>query len=234
VAFIDLGTLEVHGPLALPGNAKAVTLGVNSFGEPQIEVIDGGDSKIEYLLDSAKTGLASVGVPPVGESVYATPTEVSYSAKKSTDGVTLAEGAAMFTVSGVDKPITSARPIAESSLDWSPSKLRITYAGTLDPCNAAQRNELFVFDKATKTAQRIAQAVSYFETLWLSDDQLVYETGVGKDGRIGIYDLAAHSPTVLPTRFGAGLYGVPTLNCQAPDEEENDSADVPEGGEGPG
>jgi hypothetical protein len=224
VAFIDLATLEVHGPLALKGTIKAVYLGANNFGDSQVVTLD-GDSRTQYVLDSAKTGLATIDVDPVGPSVLAMPSEVSYSAQKSTDGVTLAQGASMFTISGVDKPITSARPILESSLDWSPGKARITYAGRLDPCNAAEKNELFVFDKAAKTAQRIAQAVSYFETLWLSDEQLVYETGVGKDGRIGIYDLTAHAPTVLPTRFGAGLYGVPTLNCQPPEEGEEENID---------
>ncbi len=212
VLFVELASLEAHGPLALKGSVTQVKLGVNNFGDPEI-VAPADGVRNRYVLDSARTGLATIDVDPVGPSVLAMPAQIWYAAEKSTEGVTLADGASMFTVGGVDKPITSARPILQSSLDWSPGKQRITYAGQLDPCKEGEKNELFVFDKASKTAQRIAQAVSFFETLWLSDDQLVYETGVGADGRIGIYDLAAHAPTVLATRFGAGLYGVPTLAC---------------------
>jgi hypothetical protein len=218
--FVDLATSEVHGPMALKGNISQIELGVNNFGDPEVVASDNG-GRTRYVLDSSKTGLATIDVDPVGAGVLALPAQISYAADKSSDGVTLAQGASMFTVGGVDKPITSARPILQSSLDWSPKKQRITYAGQLDPCKAGDKNELFVFDKATKTAQRVAQAVSFFETLWLNDDQLVYETGVGADGRIGIYDLAAHAPTVLATRFGAGLYGVPTLKCQAPSDDAN-------------
>jgi hypothetical protein len=233
VLFVELGTFEAHGPMPLKGLVSQVVLGVNNFGDPEVVAIEGG-GRTRYVLDSSRTGLAPIEVEPVGAGVLAMPSQISYAADKSSEGVTLAEGAAMFSVSGVDKPITSARPILQSSLDWSPGKTRITYAGQLDPCKAGDKNELFVFDKNAKTAQRIAQAVSFFETLWLSDDQLVYETGVANDGRIGIYDLAAHAPTVLATRFGAGLYGVPTLKCQAEPENSDDAStadEVEEGGE---
>ena len=76
------------------------------------------------------------------------------------------------------------------------------------------KNELYVYDKTKRTAQRIAAAVSPFGTLWLDDDRLVYEGGVGKDGKIHLYTFSTHSDEALPTRHGAGLYGVPTLACE--------------------
>ena len=60
----------------------------------------------------------------------------------------------------------------------------------------------------------MAAAVSPFETLWLDDDRLVYEGGVGKDGKIHLYTFSTHADEALPTRHGAGLYGVPTLACE--------------------
>ena len=48
----------------------------------------------------------------------------------------------------------------------------------------------------------------------MSDDRLVYEGGVGKDGKIHLYTFSSHADDALPTRHGAGLYGVPTLACE--------------------
>ena len=113
----------------------------------------------------------------------------------------------------------AARPIAQSSLGWSPGSSRLTYAGKLDACKilkgeAKDKNELYVYDKTRRSAQRVAAAVSPFETLWLDDDRLVYEGGVGKDGKIHIYTFSTHADEALGTRHGAGLYGVPTLACE--------------------
>ena len=92
-----------------------------------------------------------------------------------------------------------------------------------------EKNELYVYDKTKRAAQRIASAVSYFETLWLDDDRLVYEGGVGKDGKLQIHDFATHGSTKLPTRHGAGLFGVPTLACEQAetgvDEEIGDESE---------
>jgi hypothetical protein len=108
----------------------------------------------------------------------------------------------------------------------SPKKLRLTYAGVLDACKIIKaggkdKNELYVFDVEKQAAQRIAAAVSLFQSLWLDEDRLVYENGVGKDGKLGIYSFVDHAAQMLPTRFGAGLFGVPSLACeeQAPPEE---------------
>ncbi len=74
--------------------------------------------------------------------------------------------------------------------------------------------------------------MSAFETLWLDDDRLVYEGGVGKDGKLHLYAFVAHADSTLPTKNGAGLYGVPSLSCEqaeaAGDTEINDEGD-PEG-----
>src|SRR5262249_18192176 len=92
VLFVELANPGVHGPLALKGSPGEVTLGVNNFGEPEV-VVDESGTRARYVLDSARTGLAGVDVEPVGASVVATPKEVSCTAEKSTDGVTLADGA---------------------------------------------------------------------------------------------------------------------------------------------
>jgi hypothetical protein len=145
--------------------------------------------------------------------------------------VKIEDGATQFLVEGVEQPVMAARPIAQSSLAWSPARAKLTYAGKLDACKIlkgepsgaaggggaagkADKNELYVYDKQKRTAQRIAAAVSPFETAWLDDDRLVYEGGVGKDGRIHIYTFSTHADETLPTRHGAGLYGVPTLACE--------------------
>ncbi|MGZ3441962.1 MAG: hypothetical protein ACXVDD_20720, partial [Polyangia bacterium] len=146
--------------------------------------------------------------------------QVAHFDDKAVPGVKMEDGATQFLVDGVDQPVIAARPLAQSSLTWSPTKSRLTYAGKLDACKilkgeSKDKNELYVYDKQKRTAQRIAAAVSPFETLWLDDDRLVYEGGVGKDGKIHLYTFSTHADEALPTRHGAGLYGVPTLACEA-------------------
>ena len=184
-------------------------------------VVTSGAS-VAYTIDTARTGLATLqgdSVIPAGGETRAWPNQVAHFDDKAVPGVKMEDGATQFLVDGVDQPVIAARPLAQSSLTWSPSKTRLTYAGKLDACKilkgeSKDKNELYVYDKTKHTAQRIATAVSSFATLWLDDDRLVYEGGVGKDGKIQLYTFSSHADEALPTRHGAGLYGVPTLACE--------------------
>ena len=165
------------------------------------------------------------GVIPAGGETRAWPSQVAHFDDKAVPGVKIEDGANQFTIGGVPAPVVAARPLAAESLDWSPARARITYAGKIDACKilkgeSKEKNELYVFDMEKKSAQRVAAALSGFETLWLDDDRLVYEGGVGKDGQLHLYSFAQHADSALPTRYGAGLYGVPTLACETPADSE--------------
>jgi len=222
VGVLDLATLAVVGPFANKGIYDQVGLGTNHAGQPMFTFVVTTGATAAYTFDTAHTGLAKLegnGVIPEGGETRAWPNQVAHFDDKAVPGVKMEDGATQFLVEGVDQPVIAARPLAQSSLTWSPGKTRLTYAGKLDACKilkgeSKDKNELYVYDKTKHTAQRIAAAVSPFETLWLDDDRLVYEGGVGKDGKIHLYTFSTHADEALPTRHGAGLYGVPTLACE--------------------
>ena len=225
VGSVDLATLAVVGPFTNKGRYDQVGLGTNRAGQPMFTFIVTSGANAAYTFDTAHTGLAALqgdSVIPAGGETRAWPNQVAHFEDKTVSGVKMEDGATQFLVEGVDQPVIAARPLAQSSLTWSPGKTRLTYAGKLDACKILKgesqgkddKNELYVYDKQKHTAQRIAAAVSSFATLWLDDDRLVYEGGVGKDGKIHIYTFSTHADEALPTRHGAGLYGVPTLACE--------------------
>jgi hypothetical protein len=221
VGVIDLQTLDTVGPFVMKGQYDQVMLGTNQSGQPLFTFVVSTGSSATYTIDTAKSGLAKLeggAVLPTGGETRAWPNQVAHLPGKAVDGVKMTDGANQFAIDGQPAPVIAARPLAQSSLEWSPGKTRITYAGKLDACKilkgGGDKNELYVFDVTKKSAQRVAAAVSAFETLWLDDDHLVYEGGVGKDGQIHLYAFTAHADSSLPTRHGAGLYGVPTLACE--------------------
>lgn len=222
LGMIDLTTLETIGPFTEKGRYDQVGLGRNRLGQPMFTFVVTSGATAAYTIDTARTGLAPLSgdaVIPEGGETRAWTNQVAHFEDKAVPGVKIEDGATQFLVDGVATPVIAARPIAQSSLEWSPSKSRLTYAGKLDACKilkgeSTEKNELYVYDKTRHTAQRIAAAISDFETLWLDDDRLVYEGGVGKDGKLHIYTFSTHSDQALPTRHGAGLYGVPTLACE--------------------
>jgi hypothetical protein len=222
VGTIDLTTLAMVGPFANKGRYDQVGLGTNRAGQPMFTFVVTSGASAAYTIDTARTGLAQLqgdGVIPEGGETRAWPNQVAHFDDKAVPGVKIEDGATQFLVDGVAGPVMAARPLASSSLTWSPGKTRLTYAGKLDACKilkgeSKDKNELYVYDKTKHTAQRIAAAISPFETLWLDDDRLVYEGGVGKDGKIHLYTFSTHADEALGTRHGAGLYGVPTLACE--------------------
>ncbi len=238
LGLIDLASLETAGPTTTHGRFESVTLGFEKSGAPVFELFDPTSHQAKWLsFDTAKTGLAPVtDAERTGGFTTATPARVTHVSGREIEGVTIEDGANQFKIVNVPAAVVAARPLAAESLDWSPTKTRITYAGKIDACKilkgeSKEKNELYVFDMEKKSAQRVAAAISGFETLWLDDDRLVYEGGVGKDGQLHLYSFAEHADSALPTRYGAGLYGVPTLACEqgdaaspepATDESEGD------------
>jgi hypothetical protein len=250
--MVDLSTLESSGPFKLPETSRTVSLGFSPSGEPLWQTESGN----AYTFDATRTAL--VQVPPAAKVdaptdtathpphlTLATPESVSHfgatpsGAKRSDDGRAV-------IIEGADKPLRAAREIAADSLAWSPGKKRLAYAGVLEACKVLEaggkgdKNELFLWDTEKKLAVRVANAVSAFATHWLDEDHLVYEGGVGKDGKLHVYEVSTRKDTVLKPRQGAGLYGYPSLACvPAPSEpsegtepteiEGEDPADVPPG-----
>lgn len=245
--MVDLTTLETTGPFKLPEPAHAVTLGFSASGEPLWQT-DGGNA---YTFDATRTALVKVaqaegqgqgqgrgqgqGIAPDGGGVphttRATPESVSHfgaplnGAKRSDDGRAV-------VLEGADKPLRAAREIAAESLAWSPMKKRLVYAGVLDACKVlaaggkGDKNELFLWDTDKKLAVRVASAVSAFASHWLDEDHLVYEGGVGKDGKLHVYEVSTRNDTVLKPRFGAGLYGYPSLACAPAPSEPGEPQDI--------
>lgn len=222
VGVVDLATLAAIGPFANKGRYDQVGLGTNRAGQPMFTFVVTSGASAAYTIDTARTGLAPLqgdSVIPAGGETRAWPNQVAHFEDKAVSGVKIEDGATQFLVDGVAAPVIASRPLAASSLGWSPQKTRLTYAGKLDACKilkgeSKDKNELYVYDKDKHSAQRIAAALSSFATLWIDDDRLVYEGGVGKDGKIHIYTFSTHADEALPTRHGAGLYGVPTLACE--------------------
>jgi len=223
VGVIDLATLDTLGPMEMKGTFEQVVLGQQGGSQPLFTFTAGGQST-SYMLDTAKTGLAKAeGAVPEGGETRAWPGQVVHVPGKTLDDVQITDGQSQFKIATVVAPVVAARPLAASSLDWSPGRKRLTYAGKLDACKILQgggptkdseKNELYVYDMEKKAAQRVAAGVSAFETLWIDDDRLLYESGVGKAGQLRVYTFSTHADQALPPRNGAGIYGVPTLSCE--------------------
>ncbi len=239
---VSVDTLTTTGPFVMKGPFLGVELGFDADGHANFSFKDAEQRwGARYTFDSANTALAPTSTVAVGAVTRATPSEVTHATSGLPTGIKLADGASTFSLNSdgnsVSTPVVAARPVDPASLEWSPKKTRLTYAGKIDVCalqgetpekKKAGRNELFVFDVAQKSAQRIAAAISLFETRWLDDDHLVYDGGVGKDGQVHLYGFSSHDDKALATPAGAGLYGVPHLDCDqqaAPDTDDIEPVD---------
>ena len=220
--YVDLKSLETVGPFKIPAQSVNVSLYFNAKGEP---IWQPGDA---YTVDSAKTALVQVTREERdADATFASFGSVDHGAKKVA-GVKLGADAQSLEIDGVDKPVRAARPLSPTTLEWSPDKKWLAYAGSFDACKVmmlgkeGNKNELFLWDNQKKLASRIAQAVSSFDSLWLDNDHLVYEGGVGKEGKLHVYEVSTRSDSVLKARYGGGLFGYPTLSCE---QGEGDGAD---------
>ena len=240
--IVDLTTLTATGPFALTERAKAVSLEFAATGEPRW-LVNRDDA---FTFDSARTAL--VKVPRAATEIGSEPGATVALADKvehfgaAVTGVKRADDGLTLTVDGNPTPLRSARPIAGGSIEWSPGKKRFVYAGVLDACKIIQgeangvkgeRNELYIYDADKKVVARIASAISTFDALWLDDNRVVYEGGVGKGATLHIYDASTREDTALKSRAGAGLFGFPSLTCVegAPVQPEDQIDDSEEGGE---
>ena len=241
--FVDLTTLTTVGPFAMDPSEPLVQIGFSTTGEPRFRCADH-----EFIVDTARAGLArsDIGAEEFGGGgvTYADYDSVSHfdfdrgGATLSPDGLTL-------TVPGAPTPIRSARPLDAATLSFSPAHRYLAYAGVLDACKVIDlsrasglrrleerdANDLYLWDGQQKVASRIARAVSGFDSLWLDEDHLVYEGGVGREGKIHVYQVSTRSDTALRSRHGAGLYGYPTLTCDAPPDDDLSPDPPPEDNE---
>jgi hypothetical protein len=137
LGVVDLATLDTIGPFTEKGRYDQVGLGRNRLGQPMFTFVVTSGATEAYTIDTARTGLAPLSgdaVIPDGGETRAWAHPVAHFEDKAVPGVKIDDGATQFLVAGVGTPVIAARPIAQSSLEWSPSKSRLTYAGKLDAC----------------------------------------------------------------------------------------------------
>ncbi len=226
--FVSLSTLDIAGPIKLAGGHEELALSFAATGNPLL-ITSGalpGSEGLEagtWEIDTAHTGLiktpASAANAPKGERVVVRFGRLLHSDRQIPADVTLAEDRHSVQL-GTGGVITSGRTLAESSLSFSPGQRFFLYAGQFDACAAAKdekskaaQNDLFIYEIEKKQASRIDSSASAFETVWLGDYLLAYESGIGAKATINLYDVATRKKTALPLHYGAGFYGLPTQFC---------------------
>lgn len=226
-AFLDLATLEVAGPVAMKGSVPQITIGFSKGGVPLLAAAEALEAPIAtYQLDSARIGLVKV---PEEQGLFGERTEVwvddlQHSERRVPADVTPALDLHSFSVGPAGAVVTSAQKLEGSSFVWSPAHKQLLYAGAFDACaaldkrkeSAQDKNGLYLYDLDKKTAQRLEAARSTYETLWLSEDWLAYETGINADSRVQVRNVKTGKSIVLSTRYGGGLYGVSAHKCDEP------------------
>lgn len=234
IGVVDLDDLSTIGPAPLKASTELVVLMQAKDLSWHFGFRTEGKDKY-YAFDTAKTGLTELDID--AEAVFvgktaSSPKELLYTAPVQ-EGTVEIKSDKQFLVQGSPQVIVAARPIAAASFAWSPKKSRVAYAGVLDACALAEakeaakdpkkkakvdpdkgKNELFVFDKQKGAAQRLAQGVSSYRVIWFDDDKVVFDEGIGASAKVIVYSINDHAPTPLPTRFGAGLFGLPIASCK--------------------
>jgi hypothetical protein len=231
---IDLGTLEVVGPAPLKGRYSHLVLGFSKDGTPQLAAAaSSGASDGEggtWQMDSARTGLVKVpeesGIS--GERTEAWVDDLQHTERRVPEDIKPAADLQSFVIGEGGPPVTSAQKIDGGSFTWSPAHKLLAYAGTFEACaaldktagpkgdKAGDKNGLFLYDLEKKAAQRIDAGRTTYLAAWVDDGVLAFETGVGEDSRVTLYDVRTQKKTVLPTRHGAGLFGVSSHKCEEP------------------
>jgi hypothetical protein len=224
-ALLSLDTLEQTAPLAIDADATAVDLCWSAKGEP-VWTISTAGSVVARSLTPDATAAALVPVEePCGVEVATTiadPKGVEHR-RAEPEGVALSNDGLQLT--GIDdgKPLRASQAIRPGSFSWSPGKKRFVYTGKLDRCTAGDatdaegkplRNSLYVWDTERKKTVRVKSARASYETLWLDDDHLAFESGAAHAPTLTIHDFADGASITLKTPAGAALFGMPALPCE--------------------
>jgi hypothetical protein len=215
VTVIALDSLAPVGPLPIDADVMALDMCFSSQGEPVWNLTVAGAAEPRALtLDATHTGLvaleegctdtvATTSVDPLGTEHH----------RPDPEGVSLSEDG--LQLAGVDgeRPLRAREIIRPGSFSWSPGRKRFVYTGSVDSCNP-ESNSLFVWDAGRKQSVRVGSAVASYETQWLDDEKLVYESGQGRAPRLTIHAFTPGAAGLtLKAPAGAGLYGLPTLPC---------------------
>ncbi len=212
--MLSLRTLETVGPFAIEGDVMSVDMCFSAQGEPVWGVTMAGASEVRPLtVDATLTGLvplagacteavATTSVDPMGVEHY----------RPDPDGVALSEDGLQLTGIDGDRPLRAREVIRPGSFSWSPGHKRFVYTGSVDPC-APTPNGLFVWDGGNKKAMRLGSAVASYESVWLDDDHLAYESAMGRTPKVTVQDLSGGTAFTLKAPAGAALFGVPALAC---------------------
>ena len=237
VTVLSLDTLEKLGPLPIKSgkqvsadSAAEVKLCFSDKGEPlwlTSSLTDPTGARA-YTFDATGTGLVATdeGCGEGAAVTSARPAGVKHQ-RPSPEGVALSDDG--LSLDGVDEelPVRATSAIQPGTFGWSPGKKRFAYMDMdgveSDSCQdnlgletSPPASALYVWDATRKRARRISKASSSFTAQWLDDDRLAYEVGKGAVKKLGIaiHDLAAGGTTItLATPAGAGLFGLPSLDC---------------------
>jgi hypothetical protein len=216
--LLALDTLDRTGPIAIDGDARSVDLCFSPKGEP-VWTVNGAVESKALTLDA--TGSALVAVEEGCGTTLATttvqPTGIEHR-RPDPEGVALSEDGLQVSGVDADKPVRASQAIKTGSLSWSPGKKRFAYTGTGDRCAKPadkKPNAVFVWDADQKKATKVSSDPAAYQTQWLDDDHLAYESRTGGQAKLVLHDFGpGGAPLTLKTPAGAGLYGVPTLPCE--------------------
>jgi len=219
--LLTLATLEKTGPIAIDGDARSVDLCFSDKGEP-VWTVNGAVETKALTLDATGSALVALdeGCDAKLATTTAQPTGIEHH-RPAPEGVALSEDGLQMSGVDADKPVRASQAVRPGSLSWSPGKKRFAYTGSIDRCakpadKKPAPNAVFVWDATQKKATRVSADPASYETQWLDDDHLAYESRTGSQGKLVLHDLGTGTALTLKTPAGAGLYGLPTVPCQSP------------------
>ena len=216
---VSLETLEVVGPIALPVEASVAEIRLCTTAKHEARWTIG---PAHYAVDATKRRAVAIRQDDCapGTTVSVTPEHGSFvrTAENPPDA-----GVIALPVDGGARPIEFAAIAQSGPVGWSPGRSRLAFTRLLDPCGLqfagwppAGMNNLYIWERATAKAVRLATAFSFFEWEWLDDDRLVYEASGPKGGKIVVHDFRTQTDATLDVPSGAGLCAIPSFDCVAP------------------
>lgn len=218
-ALLSLDTLERSGPIAIDAEARAVSLCFSGKGEP-VWAVRGPAVDRSLTLDATASALVGLdeGCGTAVATTLVDPLRIEYR-RPAPEGVALSDDGMQLVGVDADKPVRASQTIRSGSLTWSPSKKRFAYSGSGDRCatdadDKPAPNALFVWNAEQKKAARLPGAASYYETHWIDDDHLAYESRTQGMAKLTIHDFSpGAAPMTIKAPSGVGLHGLPTLPC---------------------